>query len=117
MEALLGTTLGVFIGLTVVIVGFAAWMTGQALGLTWKPVWHAVVYAVLLGAVDRFLTFGLFQGELLSPTGYLIDTGVLIAIALVSFRYNRVRALVKQYPWIYRRNGPFAVHTIPDDAA
>jgi uncharacterized membrane protein len=116
MEALLGTTFGVFIGLTVVIVGFAAWMTGQALGLTWKPAWHALVYALLLGGVDRFLTFGLFQGELLSPTGYLIDTGVLIAIALVSYRYNRVRALVKQYPWIYRRRGPFAVRTIADDA-
>lgn len=116
MEALLGTTFSVFIGLTVIIVGFAAWMTGQALGMTWKPAWHAVIYALLLGGVDRFLTFGLFQGELLSPTGYLIDTGVLIAIALVSFRYNRIRALVKQYPWIYRRRGLFAVRTIADDA-
>jgi ABC-type uncharacterized transport system permease subunit len=117
MESLLGTSIGVFLGLTVVIIGFAAWMTGQALAQTWKPFWHAVVYCVLLGFADRFLTFGLFHGELLSLSGYIIDTGVLIAIAMVSFRYNRVRALVKQYPWIYRRSGPFTLQSIAGESA
>lgn len=116
MEALLGTSLGVFFGLTVCIVGFAAWMTGQALGITWKPAWHAVVYCLLLGCADRFLTFGLFHGELLSLTGYLIDTGVLVAIALTSFRFNRVGAMVRQYPWLYRRSGPFGLVAIGGQA-
>jgi len=109
MEALLGTTLGVYFGLTVCIVGFAAWMTGQALAITWKPAWHTVVYGLLLGCAARFLTFGLFHGELLSFTGYLFDAGVLIAIGMVSFRFNRVGAMVRQYPWLYRRSGPFGL--------
>ena len=92
METMLGTSLGVFLGLTLGIIGFAAWMTGQALAITWKPAWHAVIYCLLLGCADRFLTFGLFHGELLSLSGYLIDTAALIAIALTSFRYNRVKA-------------------------
>ena len=116
MEVLLGTSLGVFIGLTVFIVGFAAWMTGQALAITWKPVWHAVIYCLLLGCADRFLTFGLFEGELLSISGYLIDTTVLIAIALTSFRYNRVKAMVRQYPWLYRRHGPFGLEPIAGES-
>jgi hypothetical protein len=117
MEALLGTSVGVFIGLTVVIIGFTAWMTGQALARTWKPAWHAVIYCLLLGFADRFLTFGLFDGELLSLTGYLIDTASLTAIAMVSFRYNRIRALVRQYPWIYRRSGLFTLQSISGESA
>ncbi len=117
MEALLGTSLNVFIGLTVIIVGFTAWVTGRALAITWKPTWHVVIYCLLLGLADRFLTFGLFQGELLSLTGYLIDTASLTAIAMVSFRYNRIRALVQQYPWIYRRSGLFTLQSISGESA
>jgi len=117
MEALLGTSLNVFIGLTVVIVGFTAWVTGRALAITWKPTWHVVIYCLLLGLADRFLTFGLFQGELLSLSGYLIDTTVLVTIALASFRFNRISALVKQYPWIYRRRGPFTLRSISGESA
>ncbi len=107
MEALLGVHFGVFLGLTVAVMGFAAYMTGQALANTWKPAWHAVVYAVLLGFGDRFLTFALFEGELLSLSGYLIDTAVLVAIALVGYRLNLARKMADQYPWIYERVGLF----------
>ncbi|MGH6947263.1 MAG: DUF6867 family protein, partial [Kiloniellales bacterium] len=41
----LGTTWPVFITVTLVVMGFASFMTGQALANTWKPYWHAVVYA------------------------------------------------------------------------
>ncbi|HEY5789649.1 MAG TPA: hypothetical protein VIX81_03440 [Gammaproteobacteria bacterium] len=112
MEALLGSSLGVFIGLTVCVVGFAAWMTGQALAVTWKPAWHLVIYALLLGAANRFLNFGLFDGELLAFGGFVVNSAVLLAIALLSFRYNRVRATVRQYPWLWRRSGPFGLRRI-----
>lgn len=104
---LLGTSLAVFIGLTIVVMGFAAFMTGQALANTWKPVWHPVIYCILLGLADRFLTYALFDGELLSPTGYLIDTAVLVAIALFAYRLTQARKMVSQYPWLYRRVGLF----------
>ncbi len=108
MEVLSGVSAGVFFGLTVCVMGFAAYVTGQALANTWKPAWHAVVYTVLLGFADRFLTFALFEGELLSLTGYLIDTAVLLVIAMVGYRLNMARKMVSQYPWLYQRTGPFS---------
>lgn len=107
MESILGTSVGVFLGITVALIGFAAFMTGQALANTWKPMWHAVVYAILLGFVDRFLTFALFEGELLSLSGYLIDTAVLVVIILLAFRISQARKMVGQYPWLYERAGLF----------
>ena len=107
MQGLLGTSVGVFIGLTVVVMGFAAYMTGQALANTWKPVWQAWVYGALLGGAARFLTFALFEGELLLLSGYLIDAGVLIAIALFAYRLTQARKMVAQYPWLYERAGVF----------
>jgi hypothetical protein len=108
MEALLGTSPAVFIGITIAVMGFAAYMTGQALANTWKPVWHVAVYAILLGFGDRFLTFALFEGRLLSPSGYLIDTGVLTIIALVGYRLTQARKMVDQYPWLCERAGLFS---------
>ncbi len=107
MEAFLGTSVGVFVGLTGVVMGFAAYMTGQALANTWKPVWHAIVYCVLLAFASRFLIFGLFEGELLSPSGYLSDLLVLVAVALFAYRLNQARKMVSQYPWLYQRRGLF----------
>jgi ABC-type uncharacterized transport system permease subunit len=107
MEPLLGTSFGVFLGVTVVVMGFAAFMTGQALAATWNPVWKAVLYTLLLGFADRFLGYALFEGELLSSSGYLIDTAVLVAITLVAYRLKQARMMVTQYPWLYVRTGPF----------
>ena len=108
MDLLSGNGLGVFIGVTLCVTGFTAYMTGQAVANTWKPVWHAVTYALLLGLVDRFLIYALFEGELLSPAGYAIDSAVLVAIALLAFRIAKVRRMVQQYPWLYARTGPFS---------
>ena len=107
MTALLGTSIPVFIGLTVLLMGFAAFMTGQALANTWRSIWQVVGYAILLGFADRFLTWGLFDGELLSLSGYLIDTLVLMLIGAGAYRLTQARKMVAQYPWIYQRTGPF----------
>ena len=105
MEQALGTTYGVFFVVTVFVMGFAAYMTGQAMANTWKPAWQSVGYCFLLGLADRFLTFALFEGELLSFSGYLIDTAVLIAFSLFAFRFTRTGMMVTQYPWLYERDG------------
>ncbi|MGB0629486.1 MAG: DUF6867 family protein [Alphaproteobacteria bacterium] len=107
MEELLGTSVAVFIGVTVCLIGFAAFMTGQALAVTWKPVWQVVLYSFLLGLADRFLTWALFQGELLSPSGYVIDTIVIVAIAVTAHRLTLARRMTAQYPWLYERTGVF----------
>ena len=107
MEEALGTTFDVFIIITIIVMGFTAYMNGQVMANTWRPMWQPVVYCGLLGLVDRFLTFALYEGDLLSLTGYLIDTGVLIAIALVAFQFKRAKKMVSQYPWLYEPVGLF----------
>ena len=107
METLLGTSLAVFFAVTVMIIGFAAYMTGQALANTWRPIWQLFVYCALLACVSRFLIFSLFDGELLSASGYIIDAVVLSVIAGFAFRVSRVRRMVTQYPWLYERAGVF----------
>lgn len=107
MSEILGNSLPVFIGVTCILAGGAAWMTGQALAATWRPPWQAVLYSLLLGLADRFIIFALFEGELLSVGGYLIDSLVLIAFSLLAFRLTLVARMVRQYPWLYERSGPF----------
>jgi len=107
MEQLIGTSLTVFVGVTVLLMGFASYMTGQALAGTWRPMWQTVPYALLLGCVDRFLVWGLFHGELFLLSGYLIDSLVILAIAALAYRLMRVHKMVTQYPWLYERSGVF----------
>lgn len=106
MEALLGSDPRVFVGVTVVLMGGAGWLTGQALARTWRPVWQLFPYVLLLGFGDRFLIFALFDGELLNAVGYVFDTAVIAAIATVAFRTTQAAKMVDQYPWLYERRGP-----------
>jgi hypothetical protein len=103
MQQLLGTSIGVFLGLTVCLVGGAAVLTGQAIGRNWKPGWVVVLSTLGLAIADRFLVFALFGGELLSPSGFLIHYMVLLAIGLLAFRISRVTTMIRQYPWAYER--------------
>lgn len=98
----------VFIGVTVILFGFAAYATGRALAITWRPARWAVFYTALLGLFDRFIHYSLFDGELLSLPGYLIDTAVLILISLAAYRITQAAKMVQQYPWLYRRAGLFS---------
>ena len=111
MIDLVGTTWPVFVGITLVLLGFAAWMTGQALANTWRPMWQAVPYALLLGFADRFLTWGLFSPDKIEVlwlrSGYVTDTLILLTYSLIAYRVTKVRRMVSQYPWIYERAGPF----------
>jgi hypothetical protein len=105
MESLLGTTPAAFFTVTVVVMGFAAFMTGQALAATWKPMWQAAFYCLLQGIGTRFLIFSLFDGELLSLSGYLVDSAVLTVIGLFAYRVTQARKMTTQYPWVYERSG------------
>ena len=106
--ALLGTNFGVFLGISICLMGFAAFMTGEALAGAWRPAWQILPYGLLLGVADRFLVWGLFHGDALLVTGYLIDTGVILAIAGVAYRLTLARRMTSQYPWLYERTGPFS---------
>lgn len=113
MESLIGAPLAVFIGVTLVLFGGAAWLTGQALAGTWRPFWQAFVYAPLLAAVDRFLIYALFEGALASLTAYVFHAAVLLAAMLLAYRFTRASRMVSQYPWLYERVGPFTWREVP----
>lgn len=108
MESLLGTTWPVFFVLVVVIAGAAAFMTGQAIAHTWRPLWQVVAYSLLLAVASRFFVYALFDGYMLTVSGYLADAVVLVGLGLLAFRITRVRMMVTQYPWLYERAGPLA---------
>lgn len=106
----------VFFFLTIVIGGGAAWATGRALALKWRPFREVIVYACLLGVADRFLHWGLFldqpldvyKGNIMSLHYYAVDTAVLTAIAMLAYRLTQVSCMTTQYRWMYRRTGPFS---------
>ena len=99
------TPLAVFIGLTLVAGGGAAILTGRAIAGTWRPVWQLAAACCGLGAAERFLVYGLFDGPLFSLSGYMFDTAAIMAFGLVSWRLCRTANMVRQYPWLYERAG------------
>lgn len=107
MIPILGTSASITLGVTIIFMGGCALMMGRALALGWRPVWHAVPYAALLALADRFLIYAMFGGELLSLSGYLLDMDFLLIVAALSYRATLASRMVAQYPWLYRRDGPF----------
>jgi hypothetical protein len=113
MQPLLGTSFGVFIGLTVIVAGGAAIMTGRALADGWKPAWQVVFACFGLDLANRFLTYALFGGKLLSLSGFLIDFVVITALGLLAHRITAVRKMITQYPWRYERVSLFTYREKP----
>ncbi len=93
------------LGISVILIGAAAYATGRAVANTWRPVRQVLVYCLLLAAGARFLIYALFQGTLLSATGFVTDAAVLTIIGLVGYRITHVRKMAAQYPWLYERIG------------
>ena len=105
MEAILGASWPVFIGVTVILFGGAAFMMGQAIGGTWRPAWQAVAYALPLAFANRFLVFALFEGPFLAPVPYIVNAAVLVGLAFLAHRLTLAHKMVSQYPWLYERAG------------
>ncbi|HEX6841775.1 MAG TPA: hypothetical protein VF113_09595 [Stellaceae bacterium] len=106
--ALLGGPPDAFLGLTLLLFGGAALATGRALARHWRPTWQTLPYAALLGLGDRFLLYALFDGELMSASGYAIGALLLLALTLLAYRLTLVRGMVRQYPWLYETAGPLS---------
>lgn len=107
VDAITGPSVAAFLGVTLVLGGGTAWITGHALATNWRPAWQAVVYCLMLAAATRFLLFALFDAALASLAGFLATAVLLVLIGLFSFMTNRARTMVRQYPWLYRRRGLF----------
>jgi hypothetical protein len=91
---------GAFLLVSVALGGGAAWQAGRAIAQTWRPWWQAVLYMFILGAAVRFIHFALFDGILLSPAAYALDTAVAIGCAALGFRTTRARQMARQYGFL-----------------
>ena len=96
---------GVFVLVTLLLGGGAAWLTGRAIAATWRPWWQLVGYMLILGMTVRFLHFALFGGTLLSPYYYLVDTSICFILSLFGYAVTRTGQMVTQYHWLTQRTG------------
>lgn len=111
MNHLLPADPAVFYLFTVVLMGGAGYLTGQAVASTWRPFGQAIAYSLLLGVADRFFIYALFEGALLSVPGLFLDTAVILAICSIGYRITRISKIVGQYPWLYERTGYFTLRS------
>jgi hypothetical protein len=97
--------LWIFLLVTVVMGGGAAYTSGKAIAQTWRPYWHIPLYMLPLAATIRFCHFALFEERLISPKSFVVD--FLVALLAASFGYGLFRAgqMARQYPWLFRRRG------------
>ncbi len=92
--------------MTIIFGGGAAWLSGRAIALTWRPLWQVFVYSLILGFAVRFIHFSLFGGTLLSLHYYLVDSLVCMMLGFIGFRAARVSQMVTQYRWVNTPDGP-----------
>src|SRR5918997_2096086 len=90
-----------FVLVTMLMGGWAAWMTGRAMAITWQPYILCIVYFLLLAGAVRFIHYALFGGTLLSLHYYLVDALVIVAVGSIGFRRPRARQIAQQYGWLY----------------
>jgi len=112
LEAILGVSPPIFIGMTLILMGGAALLIGQAVAATWRPMSQAIGYAILLAVATRFLSLALFYGDPFFNAsawayGVVIDAICHIAYAALAYRVTWVGKMVTQYPWLYERAGLF----------
>jgi hypothetical protein len=99
-------SLGVFVLVSVILGGGAAWLAGRAVAVTWRPRWQVAFYSLVLGGAARFIHFALFDGTLLSLHYYSIDSAICLACGFLGFRAARASQMVAQYSWINAPHGP-----------
>lgn len=97
----------VFVLVTLVLGGAAAWMTGRSCASTWRPAWVVVAYIAVLAAGVQMVHATLFQATFVSLHYYLVTLVVLEAIGLSGFRRTRVRQMILKYGWLFEPAGPF----------
>jgi len=95
----------IFVLVTLVMGGGAAYVSGKAIAQTWRPYWHVPLYMLPLALCVRFFHFALFQEPLVSLKSFAVD--FLVALMVASFGYRLLRAgqMARQYGWLFRRRG------------
>ncbi len=94
----------IFLGLSVIIGGAASFAAGRALARRWRPFWQALIYALGIAAMVRFLHYALFAEPLLSAGAYGLDFAAALGFMLAGFKLTRRRQMQQQYGAILARD-------------
>ena len=97
----------IFLLVSVVIGGAAGFSTGRAIALTWRPGWHLIASALVLGVAVRFIHHALFGASFLLSHYYFIDAFLVLIAAFTGFRLTRVKQMTTRYRWLYEAAGRF----------
>jgi hypothetical protein len=92
---------GVFVLVTIILGGGAAWLAGRAVASAWSRGGLVVFYAMLIGGAVRFIHFSLFGATFLSPH-YAVDTLIALAFGFWGFWVTRRRQMARQYGFMRR---------------
>ncbi len=95
-----------FLLLTVILGGAGAIASGRSIAATWRSFASVPVYMIILAAALRFLQYALFQGDLLSVSGFVVAFVVTLVAAAYGYRSRRAQQMTTQYSWIYAKSGP-----------
>ena len=90
----------IFVVVTLVLGGMAAFVSGRVLAQTWRPLWQLPLYMLTLALAVRFMHFAIFGEVLLSLRNYLVDLATLLGLAHLGFRSMRARQMAEQYGWL-----------------
>jgi hypothetical protein len=98
----------VFLLVTIVIGGGAAFISGRAIAQTWRPFWHIPLYMLGIAAGVRFFHYALFDEPLMVLKNYAVDFAVALLAASAGYRLVRAGQMARQYSWLFARLGPIA---------
>ena len=87
----------IFLLVSVIMGASTAYVSGRAIAETWRPFWHGIVYALVIGLAVRFIHFALFEEILLSARSYLVDCIVLLIASTIGYNVTRRRQMQQQY--------------------
>lgn len=97
----------VFLFLTVILAGGAAYMAGRSLASGWQSISLLLAYMIPFTAALRFLHYALFQAQLTSLLYFISHGAILAGFALLGYRITRVNQMTEKYPWLYEKVSPF----------
>ncbi len=60
---------------------------------------------LLLGVANRLFHYFFIKDDPINLLSYVLQTAVLIGIALLAYRITLAQKMVAQYPWLYQRTG------------
>ena len=106
MSLFVEDNLWIFVIMTVILGGGAAFMAGRGMAMKWRPVWMPLLAMVPLTLGLRFLHFALFQAQLTSLHYLITDGIVLVIFCLLGYRSTLASKMVAQYPWLYEKSSP-----------